>query len=223
MTIKITVSENAFESMVLATCEAYEFGNASEYGYVETYAHLWGYRRRNKRIEHVHIDRIHICVSAEGTYKSVSIDDDDEKLVAMQAKIVEHLSPRVSFLGNFHTHPYDDRQEVDCSKGWGFSKKDKDWFRSFKDLWRYSKNKPIFLVMTIAKLKRVRKSKAEQEASFRWKFTIGEYQIYLTAAVGRLEKGKERKRRTFIQNRDVQLVLVQDFPNYARSRMGPRE
>ena len=45
MTIDMTISERALESMVLAACEAYAFGKDDGCEAVETYAHLWGFRR----------------------------------------------------------------------------------------------------------------------------------------------------------------------------------
>ncbi len=45
MTIEMTIFERALESMVLAACESYVFGKDNGREAVETYAHLWGFRR----------------------------------------------------------------------------------------------------------------------------------------------------------------------------------
>ena len=58
MAIKVTISDRALQSMVLAAWEAYAFGKDDDRESVETYAHLWGYRRRRQgdETEYLHVD-----------------------------------------------------------------------------------------------------------------------------------------------------------------------
>ena len=45
MYTEIRIADGALESMILAACEAYVFGNNDENEPVETYGHVWGYRQ----------------------------------------------------------------------------------------------------------------------------------------------------------------------------------
>ena len=104
MAVEVTISEHALQSRVLAACEAYAFGKDGKREPVETYAHLWGYRRQGKDTEHLHVDRISVCVSAETGNDGVEVFTD---VIALQDDILKHWSPHVSLLGDFHTHPYE--------------------------------------------------------------------------------------------------------------------
>ena len=102
---EVRISDAALESMVSAACEAYEFGDDNKKRPVETYAHVWGYRRRRDdgKTEHILIDRVNACVSAKGSSESVELSVD---VVELQDRIVRHWSPHLCLLGDFHTHPF---------------------------------------------------------------------------------------------------------------------
>ena len=92
MTIEVTISERALASMVLAACEAYAFGQDDDWEAVETYAHLWGFRRCSPDggTEHVHVDRISACVSAQVANDRATVFTD---MIPLQDDIVKHWSP----------------------------------------------------------------------------------------------------------------------------------
>ena len=215
MTTEVTISERALESMVLAACEAYAFGKDDGREAVETYAHLWGARRLNldDSTEHVHVDRISICVSAQVASDRTTVSTD---VIALQDDIVKHWSPHLSLLGDFHTHPYDSLQELRNCRGWQFSEIDKASFLSDGDLWARADGNPISLVLAIAELQAVHEGWARSPAANRWRVDIGQYRFYLSAAAGRHDEGKEPK---FIQS-GVNLVLGQYFFNEAGNRVG---
>ena len=97
MMIEVTISDRALQSMVLAACEAYAFGKDDEQEPVETYAHLCGYRRcqQGSENEHLHVDRISICVSAQVASDQAEVFAD---VIALQDDIVKHWSPHLSLL-----------------------------------------------------------------------------------------------------------------------------
>ena len=215
MTIDMTISERALESMVLAACEAYAFGKDDSREAVETYAHLWGFRRSSTDggIEHVHVDRISVCVSARVANDRATVFSD---VIALQDDIVKHWSPHLSLLGDFHTHPYASRRELIDNDGWKFSDCDRTSFLGDDNLWKRADGNPVSLVMAIAELQAVRQGWAEWKAAYRWRFDVGQYRFYLSAAAGREDEGGERK---FTQ-RGVNLALGQYFFNEAGKRVG---
>ena len=215
MTIEMTISERALESMVLAACEAYAFGKDDGREAVETYAHLWGFRRSSPDgvPEHVHVDRISVCVSAQVANDRADVFSD---VIALQDDIVKHWSPHLSLLGDFHTHPYGSRRDLIDNDGWEFSDCDRTSFVADDNLWRRADGSPVSLVMAIAELQAVRAGWATPKTAYRWRFDVGQYRFYLSAAAGRRDEGGERK---FIQ-RGVNLVLGQYFFNEAGNRVG---
>lgn len=213
--IEVTISDRALQSMVLAACEAYAFGKNNKRKPVETYAHLWGYRRRQQEseTEYLHVDRISICVSAKVSNSQTVVSTD---VIALQDDIVKHWSPHLSLLGDFHTHPYRTRAKLRKNKGWEFSDVDKGSFRDDDNLWNRAEESPISLVMAIAELRRVREGWANDQTAYRWRFDVGQYRFYISAAAGRRDNNGERQ---FYQ-KGVNLFLGQYFYNRAGNRVG---
>ncbi len=216
MAVNVRVSDQALESMVLAACEAYEFGNNNNFKSVETIGHVWGYRKggdEGRMPDHIYVERLSPCVSAKGTAHSVEFATG---VIDLKDSIVGHWSPHLSLLGDFHTHPYESREELVKSKGWNFSKVDKTSFLEDKKLWQRAGNAPISLVMAIAPLERVHGTWGESGAQFRWRFDVGEYRFYLSAAIGGLKKNGESY---FKQRRVVNLDLDWRFYNESGNRI----
>ena len=113
----VRISDAALESMVLAACEAFEFGNNNGNKPVETYAHMWGYRRPDPdgKTERILVDRFNACVSAKGSPDSVELSVD---VVDLQDSIVRYWSPHMSLLGDFHTHPFKSLDKLRKRRGW---------------------------------------------------------------------------------------------------------
>ncbi len=214
MTLKITISEQALQGMVLAACEAYAFGKNDKRKPVEMYAHLWGYRRRQgSETEHVHVDRIGVCVSAKAKKDRVKVSTD---VITLQDDIVKRWSPHVSLLGDFHTHPYKSLKKLRRVRGSEFSGTDIRSFRRYDDLWDRAGGPPIALVMAITKLKRVREGWARHPAAHRSRFDIGQYRFSIWAGAG----WRDHKDRRKFGHKGVTLLLGQYFHNRASSRVG---
>ena len=201
--------------MVLAACEAYAFGKDDEREPVETYAHLWGYRRcqQGSETEHLYVDRISICVSAQVANDQAEVFAD---VIALQDDIVKHSSPHLSLLGDFHTHPYYSLGELKECRGWNFSETDTASFLGDDNLWARADGSPICLVMAITELQRVREGWAEAETLCRWRFDIGQYRFVISAAAGRLDNNDGRR----FGQIGVVLLLGQYFYNMPGNRVG---
>ncbi|MCE2520587.1 MAG: hypothetical protein J4G15_12375 [Alphaproteobacteria bacterium] len=178
--------------MVLAACEAYEFGNNNDRKPVETYAHVWGYRRLDldRKTEHIFVDRFNSCVSADGSPDGVELGVD---VVDLQNSIVRYWSPQVSLLGDFHTHPFRSLKKLRRSCGWEFSEGDDKSFRKDRHLWKHADQSPITIVMAIAPLDKARSRKAKRKAADRWRFDVGKYRFHIKVAVGRMDRSGKRR------------------------------
>ena len=213
MTVEITISESALESMVLAACEAYEFGKNNKLKAVETYAHLWGHRRKDNGTEYIQVDRVNICVSAKVSSTSVELL---RNVVALQDDIVKQWSPHLSLLGDFHTHPFETLRDLKDNKGFEFSSTDKKSFIKDDNLWELSDGAPISLVLAIAKLRKVKEGWSWQINSHRWRFSVGQYRIYINAAIGNYNKEGKRE----FTYRGINLDLRRYLYNEPRKKVG---
>ena len=195
MNIEIRVSNRALESMVLSASESYVLGDGhrisikkSHQNYKETYGHIWGIRKINKNsTEYIYVDRFYESLSARRKRDSVEPNED---AVRLKNSILERWSPHLSFLGDFHTHPYESLKEVQKCKGWEFSRSDRISFKLDDRLWELANHRPIMLVMVVAPIEKVRDTIAESQESNCWRFNIGELRFWLTASVGYIRKSR---------------------------------
>ena len=78
----------------------YAFGKADDREAVETYAHLWGFRRCSPDggTEHVHVDRISVCVSAQVANDRATVFTD---VIALQGRYRQALVAAPFLAGRF--------------------------------------------------------------------------------------------------------------------------
>ncbi len=224
MAIQIRVSDRALESMVLSASESFVLGDGSKppqrrrkkRRYVETYGYIWGFRRKvnDSPTEHVHIDRFDESLSARRKSSSVQPDDD---AIWLKNSIIELWSPHLSFLGDFHTHPYNSRQAVEKSKGWEFTEDDIDAFTNDEHLWKLANQSPLMLAMTVAPIERVHATEAHWFRNNCWIFNIGQLRFWLIVGIGYISKKSKKKRLRKADN--VCLELDPRFYNETGERL----
>ena len=189
----IRVSDQALEDMVLAASEAKVLGDGDRKKHkgVETYGHLWGSRRRDvdNGQEHIYIEKFSMSLSAVGTHKQVRYD---ENALHLKASILERWSPRLMFLGDFHTHPHGSLEKIKAVKGWDFSDEDVKSFLKDESLWNHSQPMPpIMTVMAVTPLKKVHETYGVLEENNRWRFDTGQLRFWLSVGIGcRTEDGR---------------------------------
>lgn len=111
----VEVSDSALMHLCLMGLESYH----SPGGYKETYGVLWGtssYREYKKESEgsdailyHYRIEHAITDIGAERSEDEVGSDQYNLKL---KKDVIEECWPALSLLGDFHTHPYGDREEA---------------------------------------------------------------------------------------------------------------
>ena len=131
-----------------------------------------------------------------------------------------------SFLGDFHTHPYDSIEDVTDIKGWEFSDEDRNWWppRDGDEeigIWRILGDQmPLWLVVAVAPLQRVFGKVGAvpvQNKNNVWQFDLGELRFWLNAELGK------RDDDGFIQFVDnVFLDMFPPFTNHPGDRLVPR-
>ncbi len=114
----------------------------------------------------------------------------NEKAMEMKKQILNAYWPHYEFLGDFHTHPYNDLYEVenceDDSKGWHLSKQDiiRIEDKEFSPFW-VEHDYALTLIAAIVKMSR--KGKAHYEKSYdeinMLRFDIGNFRIWLSAHI----------------------------------------
>lgn len=187
MQYTVELSQAAFLSMANAALESYIIDNKGKKK-LECYGHLWGSeqeiegKRTYIRVEHATLDS-----KARSTTKSVTPKINN---LYMQKEFMKAFSPHTRFLGDYHTHPYEDFQEAERNRGWEFSEGDRKDIEN-KTFWAEQGLK-ISLVVAIGGMQR-HGSKEHDYLKDRFNtffFTLGRYRLWYTAYVTKEMEGK---------------------------------
>lgn len=191
MNYEVTVSNQALEEMVLAASESFLLGNARKYGPVEIHGYLWGSRREVDGIEYLDVEKVSVSASALGDEDSIEVDP---RVARIKNSILRLWAPHHHFLGEFHTHPYNNLEEVNRNNGWDFSDQDVRAFLRDEDIWELSYPKmPVQLVVAVTKIGAVHDTFSKLELDGRrLQFNVGNLRFWLSVGVGEVSRGQEK-------------------------------
>jgi hypothetical protein len=126
----VWLDDRAIEDIVLVALEAYAVPKGRGVRFTETYGICFGSTKSTdeKRLAHgrhttcyVHVNSVHIQVRAEGYPNKVTYDF---RSLETQMEVARHLFPQLDIVGDFHTHPYKDADQLKSIKGWRYSRGD---------------------------------------------------------------------------------------------------
>lgn len=215
---QIRFSDAAMDSILLAATEAYFLGDGSRLGtYVEIDGYLWGfYAHHGDDHTLVQVEKFAPAFSSKRSPRSVQ---PNESAAPLMNGVMAQLCPHLSFLGEVHTHPYDDLDDAREARGWFFSDEDRAWMSD--PVWQLTGDEPpLWLVVAIAPLQRVRSTLPEElaDGSGAWQFDLGNMRFWLNAEMVPevLDDGSVR----FAKN--TYLDLVPRHFNPSGNRLGAR-
>ncbi|MGE3917969.1 MAG: hypothetical protein AB7F78_19920, partial [Hyphomicrobiaceae bacterium] len=113
------------ENIVLAAAEAYCLGDGDRPRSIETLGYMWGSSRKARDVTEIYIERVSVSISAQRHRNWVQPNNDAARF---KNEIVQRWSPHLQLLGDFHSHPYKTRAEVEDQRGYEFSDGDFDAF-----------------------------------------------------------------------------------------------
>ena len=71
-------------------------------------------------IEYLDVEKVSVSASALGDEDSILVDP---RVVRIKNSILRLWAPHHHFLGEFHTHPYSNLEDVNRNNGWDFQTK----------------------------------------------------------------------------------------------------
>jgi len=207
MNYSVTVSDSVLRSMTMAALEAYILGDGRRgKTRLETSGLLWGYVRQREDATHIHVEQTSILLSSRRHQDWVDFNPVATKL---KNSVMAEWAPHLSLLGDFHTHPYESRQDHVFNQGAKFSDADIESVLNDDYLWEESNNLPLQMIMSVAEVERVRNSEPRRNSRNVIRFNFKQYRIWLTAGVGEIRKGE----RIFLGNGTRKVFLSVDrFP-----------
>ncbi len=190
----IQISDDALMEMSLATLEAYvvpqrQIGKLGSKGIkteLETYGLLWGHEVLLPDSDILYsVRKLTVDSMAERRNSSVL---PSEGLNVVKDLITSYW-PQYSFLGDFHSHPYEHYKDVEEIKGYEFSEGDRESMLQKKE---NDDDFRISLVMTIASLKKASNSEPKfiSENTINW--TFNNYRFWLSACLVYREYDEEK-------------------------------
>ena len=188
--ISIHLSDNAVMHLLMAGLECFNvriWGKESttKRGPTETAGTLWGYfiEGSGRQDDHIRVEHISQDTMAERHKGWVALNDDTTWI---KSQLVQARWPHLSFIGDWHTHPYETYTECYDANGWKFSKGDYEsfehtWDEQVFEMWHQCK---VSLVLTIARLNRVHEEKrwpSEVINNHIVRFQIGDFRFWISA------------------------------------------
>lgn len=151
----VSVSDHVFFNVVTSALEAYKLGHITDDGScscVETFGHLWGYATKSA----LGVDAVYRLVWADtstAVKRSKSSVTFDDEAYQLKEGFVDRFFPEVSYMGDFHSHPYSFEEdgvktelELERKGYYKFSKSD---FDSVRQLQKDGANYRVGLVATV--------------------------------------------------------------------------
>lgn len=179
----IRIGENALIQMCLNSLEAYSIAHKKGKRLqknLETLGLLWGHELElsNKKTLYC-VELATIDTSAERNHDSCELNDDSLEL---KRNVLSSFWPQYDFLGDFHTHPYQNYLDVPKEKLYSFSKEDYESIENRTEFWE-PKNYRVGLVLTIAQMTKRSSKGFRRYNSSTLEFTLGNYRVWLKGYV----------------------------------------
>ncbi|MBF0420057.1 MAG: hypothetical protein HQL78_07815 [Magnetococcales bacterium] len=204
----VRISDHALMELVLAAVEGYtvkEAGHSSKPGrkpqFVETIGLLWGHTARvpyNRLLLNVE----NVTVDAMANKKSGSVLPAEGEFV--KRDFITSFWPHLQFLGEFHSHPYKDINDVKACQGYLFSPGDRKRIETNIDEGEpYLLDDPrVHAVVTVASLKRRVLAPPMHITENTIEFTLGAFRFWITVYVACTLRCEQNESGKIIINRD---------------------
>lgn len=154
---KVTYIEEYVVPQLFTTAfESYEFEHnrkkpSKEYGKLETFGLLWGYSIPAKGDLPARVVATMATVETSATRHEDWVQPNFNSIIAKK-KFFERHWQNIELVGTFHSHPYDDLDDVRVNKGWQGSPDDKVFWPEFHERVAPEQELLTHLVVTIVKL-----------------------------------------------------------------------
>lgn len=186
----VSISEQAFFSIITSALEAYKIehvmANGDSAAHVETFGHLWGYYQQGIGGQTMHrVVWADTSTAVERDQKSVSYTDE---ALELKQEFIWNFFPEVDFLGDYHSHPYsravdDIKTELELERRKLYQFSDGD-FRSVKASHDNAVDYRVGLVATVFERdKRVNRSVKRLDGESCIRFQYRNMTIWLKAYV----------------------------------------
>jgi hypothetical protein len=181
----ICLDDRALEDIVLVALEAYAVPKGRGSRYTETYGICFGSTKSTEEkrqahgrhtVRYIHINSVHIQLRAEGYASRITYDI---RSLETQMDVAKQLFPQLDIVGDFHTHPYRDVDEIKTLKGWQYSRDDEvnipDWASPLRKMGFQPR---VSLIVAIGKggKRMARPSRVRPNVI---RFSVGKYHFYL--------------------------------------------
>lgn len=215
---RVRMSDRFLEAAIMGAIEAYCHGDGFQTE-IETIGPIWGHRRLKGNDQIIFLERLAVSLSADRETDSVT---PKAEATALMAEVMERLAPELTLLGDFHSHPYKDRDEVSRNKGFEFSDGDFNAFLADNDLWERNPAGPVMMVITMCKLNRVHETGGKMIRYNIWQFDLGQYRFWINVCIGYLDE-HGRRQHSGNKRSSVWLDLDSRFFNLSGDRVGVKQ
>lgn len=181
----VRISEHALISLVLNSLEAYcvhhkNIDKKHDRIKLETFGNLFGYEVKlvdGKKVYQIEVVNIDTSIKQ----RSGSVDYNEEA-ISLKVDTISSFWPHLEYLGEFHSHPYDNYKQAKDIKGYYLSEGDRDDLSINSDFWSKYKHR-VGLLLTIGPMERTgRKSPEWMDSNSNCvELNLGNFKLWITA------------------------------------------
>lgn len=191
----LKVSEHALISLTLNALEAYSVRHKNikkgENRRLETFGNLYGHEILHTTGKTLYsIEIANTDTSSCQTCEEVVFN---EAAIQLKSDVINSFWPSYKYLGDFHTHPYKNHNEVKDTKGYYFSKGDRQDLTGKTKFWK-SLGHRLGLLVAIGAMDRAgtRAPQWVNSSHNTVEFTLGNYRLWLTGYASYYDDKKKK-------------------------------
>jgi len=176
----IRISENVLLQLILNGLEAYTVlhpGKSRAITRIETYGLLWGHEIHLPKDNGI-LYSIEMASVDTSTERGRNYCTPNDSALELKRDIMTSFWPQYDFIGDFHTHPYEDYKKVIEKKWYNFSNPDYESLTDYSDYWM-KHNYRVGLVLTIAQLTNKSQKVPRYYQNNTIEFTLGNYRLWI--------------------------------------------
>jgi hypothetical protein len=190
----VMISENALISLILASLEAYAIekkgAKVQQNRHLETYGSIYG--------QHIDLDdgrtlfRVEMALYDTTARQTKSSVEYSEEAITLKRAALASFWPHLDYLGDFHSHPYDNLQAARSVQGFYLSQGDRQNLSvNWKTFWKKLRYR-VGIVVTVAPMERARDNGCGWVGNVKdcLEFTIGNFRLWISASCVFEERGR---------------------------------
>ncbi|GGW57070.1 hypothetical protein [Alishewanella tabrizica] len=158
----VVIEDHVIPSLLTSAMEAYEFEHKTHSRgkgkrKLETFGLLWGYVIPEKNGKPAKVVATNATIETSALRHEEWVRPEPESIQAKK-ELINSYWPHLELVGSFHSHPYDELDDVISARGWQCSDGDRKFFPWFHEVICPEQPNIAHVIVTVTQLKKSSKA-----------------------------------------------------------------